>query len=273
MADYLEKINEASEYLRKNYPFEPEVGLILGSGLGELADEMNAVHKVDFGEIPHFPVSTIAGHSGVMVLGELEGKKVLALKGRIHYYEGYSMPEVTFPVRIMQKLNVKSLIVTNACGGINVNYNAGDLMLINDHINYMPENPLRGHNFDELGVRFPDMSKAYHPDYVKLALECAKEENIPLQNGVYLGLQGPNYETKAEINFFRVIGADAVGMSTVHEVIVAVHAGIKVLGISCVTDVIYGGHQEGVCHEHVLAVANKMKPTFKKLVRAILKKM
>ncbi len=271
MQNLRKNIEEAVAFIRSKTRVAPEVGLILGSGLGDLAGEVEADAVVSFGDIPHFPPSTVEGHAGEMHIGSLSGKKVLAMKGRIHYYEGYSMQDITFPVRIMKALGVRALVVTNACGGINEDFTAGDLMVITDHINLMGSNPLYGLNDPQLGARFVDCSNAYDKEFVKMAFEIAKKHGISLRKGVYAAVSGPNYETIAEIRYIGKIGGDAVGMSTVPEVIVCCQAGIRVLGISCVTDVIMKSH--GVSHEEVLEVALKTKPRFMTLVKECIREM
>lgn len=273
MDNLMQKMQEASDFIKSKTRISPQVGFILGSGLGELADDIENAVLIDYSSIPHFPASTVKGHAGKLVLGKLEGKSIVALKGRLHFYEGYSMQEITFPVRVMKAIGINSLIVTNACGGINQNFNPGDLMIIEDHINLMGSNPLIGKNIPELGQRFPDMSGCYDPDYVKLAQEVANKAGIDIKKGVYVAVSGPNYETMAELNFLRIIGADAVGMSTVPEVIVAAHASLKTLGISCVTDVIFKKHDHSVSHDEVIEVARRVKPTFIKLIKEIIKRL
>lgn len=274
MKEQKKKVEEAAKYVLSKIKIKPEVAMILGSGLGDLADEVQDAVSIPFGEIPNFPTSTVAGHAGKIVVGILEGRKVLAMKGRIHYYEGYTMKQVTFPIRLMKKLGINTLIVTNASGGINPTFKPGDLMIITDHINFQGANPLLGENDDEWGPRFPDMTDAYTKTIVKLALDVAAKEGIPVQKGIFTAVAGPNYETVAEIRMLRTFGADAVGMSTVPEVLVARHAGMKVLGISCVTDVIHTEEKtQSVSHEEVLAVANQAKPKFMKLMKAIIKEI
>ncbi len=245
----------------------PTLGLILGSGLGELADEMEEATTLSYEEIPHFPVSTVVGHDGKLVIGTLGGQKLVAMKGRFHYYEGYSMKEVTFPV------GVQTLIVTNACGALNDRFSPGDLMIITDHINMTGTNPLIGPNDERLGPRFPDMSNAYNKELVQLVKEAAKRVGIPIKTGVYAGITGPNYMTGAELIMLRRLGADAVGMSTVPEVIGARHAGLEVIGISCITDMAIGEEIEGISHEEVVDVANRTKPTFIRLMKEIIRSL
>lgn len=251
----------------------PEIGLILGSGLGVLAEEIENPIKVAYNEIPNFPVSTVAGHAGQLVFGTLEGKQVVAMQGRFHFYEGYSMEVVTFPVRVMKALGVEQLIVTNAAGGVNEAYEAGNLMIIKDQINNMGQNPLIGPNDEANGVRFPDMSSAYSERLSKLAREKAEIMNITIQEGVYVGNTGPSYETPAEIRMLRVMGADAVGMSTVPEVIVARHMGLEVLGISCISNMAAGILPQPLSHDEVIETTERVKTDFLSLVKAIVKEM
>ncbi|WP_048602215.1 purine-nucleoside phosphorylase [Rubeoparvulum massiliense] len=269
----LQMIQEAAKAIEGKVTLKPSVGLILGSGLGVLAEEIQNPVIIPYGEIPHFPVSTVEGHAGQLVIGELEGKNVIAMQGRFHYYEGYTQQEVTFPVYVMKALGVSHLFVTNACGGMNPHFAAGDLMIIADHINFTGNNPLIGPNHAELGVRFPDMSQAYDPSLRKLAKAVAKHEGIKVQEGVYAAISGPSYMTPAELIMLRHLGGDTVGMSTVPEVIVANHAGMKVLGISCITDMAIGEDLEPLTHEQVIAVANKTRPRFIRLVKSILSEM
>lgn len=266
------EIFEARDYILQKLGVQPKVGLILGSGLGDMAGEIKNAVIIDYKDIPHFPVSTVEGHAGKLVVGELEGAKVIAMQGRFHFYEGYTMKQVTFPVRVMKALGVENLIVTNACGG-SYKLDAGDLMIINDHINFMGQNPLIGPNDPELGVRFPDMSEPYSFELIELAKKVARKEDIDVKEGVYLGVTGPNYETPAEVRMISILGADAVGMSTVPEVIVASHASMKVLGISCVTDVMQKHLGQPLTHEEVIRVSNMVKPKFTKLIKGVLREM
>lgn len=265
-----EKIKETIGYIRTKTQVEPEIGLILGSGLGALAGEITNGVTIDYKDIPHFPVSTVEGHAGQLVIGDLQGKKVVAMQGRFHHYEGYSLQEVTYPVRVMQKLGVKILLVTNAAGGVNTDFVPGDLMVIRDHINLMGDNPLIGPNLEEFGPRFPDMSEAYNKPLRKLAEEVAKESGFKLKKGIYAGLKGPSYETPAEIRYLRAIGADAVGMSTVPEVIIANHGGMRVLGISCITNMAAGVLDVKLDHAEVMEVANRVQTRFLALVKGII---
>ncbi len=263
----LVKINKSANYLRKvTNDFSPEIGIILGSGLGSLAQDIEQVYSVDYAEIPYFPVSTVDGHDGRLIFGNLGGKRVVAMKGRFHFYEGYSMKEVTFPVRVMKFLGIKMLIVSNASGGVNPEFHVSDIMLIRDHINLFPEHPLRGKNFEELGPRFPEMSEAYSHELRDLFKQIAEQEGIAIQEGVYVGLQGPTYETPSEYGMIRALGGDAVGMSTVPEVIVARHMGLPVLGISIITDLGGPDIKFTVSHEEVLQAATKAEPHVRKLV-------
>lgn len=267
------KIIESVNYIKQQIAFEPEWGLILGSGLGILANEIENPVIIPYDKIPNFPVSTVQGHAGQLVIGMLENKKVIAMQGRFHYYEGYSMDQVTLPVRVMKLLGVRVLLVTNASGGINESFHVGDLMFIRDHINMLGINPLMGHNFAEFGPRFPDMSFAYDQELIKKGEAVAEKLAIPVQKGIYVAATGPSYETPAEIKAFRIMGADVVGMSTVPEVIVANHMDIKVLGISCVTNMAAGVLPQPLLHEEVMETAERVKPKFIKLVRGIIKEV
>ncbi|MDI3546681.1 MAG: purine-nucleoside phosphorylase [Halanaerobiales bacterium] len=267
------EIKEAAEYIKQKIDLEPEVGLILGSGLGILAEEIEDSIVIPYQEIPNFPVSTVEGHAGRLVIGRLEGKPVVAMQGRFHYYEGYSMQKLTLPVRVMKMLGVEKLLVTNAAGGVNRNFNPGDFMIITDHVNLMGDNPLRGQNLEEFGPRFPDMTEAYNHELIKLAERVGAEKGIMTRKGVYAALSGPSYETPAEIRFLASNGFDAVGMSTVPEVIVANHMGLDVLGISCITNMAAGILARPLNHEEVMETAERVKPKFITLVRGILKKI
>jgi purine-nucleoside phosphorylase len=270
MENWMKKINEAVSYIRTKTEIEPAIGLILGSGLGELANDIEEAATIPYHEIPHFPVSTVEGHAGNLVLGTLRQKNVVAMQGRFHFYEGYSLQEVTFPVRVMKQLGIKTLIVTNACGGMNKNFQPGDLMIITDHLNMTGSNPLIGPNLDDLGPRFPDMSRAYSAELRELAKKKANDLSLSIQEGVYAAISGPSYLTPAELIMLRNLGADAVGMSTVPEVIVANHMGLSILGISCITDMAIGEELEPLTHEQVVDVANKTKPTFMTLLKGII---
>jgi len=264
------RLNETKKYLLDIFSEPPELGIILGSGLGRLAELVERQTIIPYKEIPHFPVSTVAGHSGRLVVGTLASKRVMILQGRFHYYEGYEMHEVTFPIRLMKALDVKGLIVTNAAGGINPDFAPGDLVLIKDHLNLMGNNPLRGSNISIQGPRFPDLSEAYDSKWLEKALGVMKELGLKAQQGVYAAVSGPSYETPAEIRFLRIIGADLVGMSTVPEVIVANHCGIKVLGISCVTNMAAGILPQKLSHAEVIATTEKVEKVFINYVQKVL---
>ena len=260
-------------YLKSKVKITPEIGIILGSGLGMLAQEITEQTVVPYSEIPYFPQSTVVGHKGQFIFGYLAGKAVVCMDGRFHYYEGYDLQQVTLPVRVMRKIGISQLIVTNAAGGINADFMPGDLMLIRDHINLLGVNPLRGKNEEAFGERFPDMSEAYANELRTLALAAADELKINLQQGVYVAMSGPSYETPAEIKYAKMIGADAVGMSTVPEVIVAVHCGLKVLGISCVTNMAAGISKQKLNHKEVMETAEIAKEKFMSLVKKVVSNM
>lgn len=266
---YRQQINAAADYLRSKLPFIPDTAIILGTGLGALVDHIEKECVVDYKDIPSFPVSTVEGHSGRLIVGTLGGKRVIAMQGRFHYYEGYDMKQVTFPVRVFQALGVKRLFVSNAAGGMNKEFMVGDIMVITDHINLFPENPLRGKNDPDLGPRFPAMTEAYSHKLIAKAHEVAAAKGIRLMQGVYVGTPGPTFETPAEYEYFRVIGGDAVGMSTVPEVIVANHAGMEVFGISVITDL--GGKDitDVPTHEEVQLAAQKAQPMMMEIVKGI----
>ncbi len=265
----MENIKETINYLRNHGIEAIDFGMILGSGLGDLAEEVCDSVVLDYADIPHFPISTVPGHAGKLVYGSLGDKKVLMMQGRFHYYEGNSMQTITYPIRVLKALGADSLIVTNAAGGVNESYRPGELMLIQDHINFMGNHPLIGPNNDSMGPRFPDMSHAYDKAYRTIAKQVAATMNLPLHEGVYMAFSGPSYETPAEIRMARTFGADAVGMSTVPEVIVANHMGMKVLGISCITN-LAAGMQSDLNHEEVVATTNRVKEQFQAFVKTIL---
>lgn len=268
-----EQINEAAQFLNEKLSQAPEIGLILGSGLGVLADEVENAVSIPYEMIPHFPVSTVEGHAGELVIGTLSGKTVAAMKGRFHYYEGYTFEQVTFPVRVMKALGIETVIVTNAAGGVNESFEPGDLMLISDHLNLMGGNPLIGKNDERLGVRFPDMSTAYSRELRKLAKEAAARAGITVKEGVYAGNTGPVYETPAEVRMARVLGADAVGMSTVPEVIVARHSSMNVLGISCISNMAAGILDQPLAHEEVIETTEKVRADFLAYVKEIVQSL
>lgn len=256
----LTKFKESFEYIQTQTKVQPTIGIILGTGLGGLVNEINIIDEIPYENIPNFPVSTVKSHSGKLIFGELGGKQVVAMQGRFHFYEGYDMQEVTFPVRVMKFMGIEKLFLSNASGGVNPDYEVGEIMIIDDHINLFPAHPLIGKNFDELGPRFPDMSTAYDKKMVALAQEIAKENNIRVATGTYAGLTGPTLETPAEYKYVRVIGADTVGMSTVPEVIVARHMGIPCFAISIITDLGVEGKIEETSLEDVIAVASRQEP-------------
>jgi purine-nucleoside phosphorylase len=266
----LNLIHKTANYIKKESSFNPEIGIILGTGLGGLVKEINIKKSISYKDIPNFPVSTVEGHQGKLIFGELGGKNVVAMQGRFHFYEGYSMNEVVFPVRVMKFLGIKKLVVSNASGGVNPNFEIGDIMIINDHINLFPTNPLIGPNINALGTRFPDMSDAYDPTLIKKIQSIAKELNIKIVNGVYAGLTGPTLETPAEYSYIRNIGADAVGMSTVPEVIAARHMKIPCFGISVITDLGVPGKIVKVTHQDVQNVASNAEKYLTKLIKKFL---
>ncbi len=268
-----EKIAEAKALIESKIDGKPDIGLVLGSGLGVMADEIEDAVVIPYQEIPHFTTSTVVGHKGQLVVGRLEGKRVVAMQGRFHYYEGHSLDAVTFPIRVMKAIGVETIIVTNAAGGINTGYRPGDLMLIRDHLNMTFRNPLIGPNDDELGPRFPDMSEAYSARLREVAKQAAAELGIDVREGVYVGLLGPSYETPAEIRMLRILGGDAVGMSTVPEVIVARHMGVEVLGISCISNMAAGILPQPLSHEEVMETTEKVKTQFIGLIHGILRKL
>ena len=273
MIDLKAKITESVEFINQKSNIKPKIAIILGTGLGRLVEDIKEKEIIPYSDIPNFPISTVQGHGGNLVLGKLENKEVVAMQGRFHYYEGYNLKEVTFPVRVMRKLGADVIIISNAAGGMNRFFKRGDLMLITDHINLFGNNPLIGPNDEELGLRFPDMSEAYDRKLVELTLKVALKEKIKLHQGIYVGLTGPTLETPAEYRFLIKIGADAVGMSTVPEVIVANHMGMKVLGISCITDLAINGVIVKTGLEEILKAASKAEPIMTKLVKKVIQKI
>lgn len=271
--DYLEMIKETASYIKAEVAKIPSIGIILGTGLGVLVDEMEIEKEIDYHQIPNFPISTVEGHSGKLIFGNLGGKYVMAMQGRFHYYEGYCMKQVTFPVRVMKELGIQTLFVSNAAGGMNKEFQVGDVMVITDHINLFPENPLRGKNYEELGPRFPAMTEPYAEGLIKLADDVARDNSIRLMHGVYVGTSGPTFETPAEYEYFRIIGGDAVGMSTVPEVIVANHTGIRCFGLSVITDLGGKDIKEVPSHEEVQKAAVKAQPKIKLLVTEMLRRL
>lgn len=262
----IENIKEAVEAIRKVYDGEPEIGIVLGTGLGGLVSEIEEEKVLPYNFIPHFPISTVESHMGKLIFGTLGGKKIVAMQGRFHYYEGYSMTQITFPIRVMKMLGIKTLLLSNAAGGMNLSYKKGDLMILDDHINLQPANPLTGTNLDSFGPRFPDMSRPYDPGLIAKAEAIAAEENINIQKGVYVAVSGPNLETRAEYRFLRLIGADVVGMSTVPEVIVANHCGLRTFAISVVTDECDPDHLEPVDVPEIIRVAKETEPKLTRIL-------
>lgn len=270
----IDLLNDSLAYIREETKFVPEIGIVLGSGLSQLTHEIEIVHQIEYSDIPHFPQSTVKGHKSQLIFGRIRGKNIVCMSGRFHYYEGYTMAQVTYPIRLMKFLGVKNLIVSNASGGLNPNQEVGDLVIISDHINLQPEHPLRGKNYDELGPRFPDMMHTYNAQWMEMGLEIARSMNIRCEKGVYVGVQGPTFETPAEYKFFHLIGGDAVGMSTVPEVIVARHMGMEVFGISVIADCGYPFNKmQEVSHDIVLQKAAEAEPKMTGLVVELIGRM
>ena len=270
MDNLMKKLKEAQAYIEKQTKGMPiEVGLVLGSGLGDMAQEIKNPVMISYRDIPNFPVSTVAGHAGRLVIGELQGKNVLCMQGRFHFYEGYSMDLVVFPIQVMKMLGIEYLILTNAAGCVNVNWKPGTLMMIKDHIKLAAECPMRGHNEEELGLRFFDMSRAYDPDLQKIVRKVAEKNGLPIKEGVYMFFAGPNFETPAEVRAARILGADAVGMSTVPEAIAAAHCGLRTIGISCMTNMAAGILDQPLGHEEVMETGIRVKGEFSALIRGI----
>lgn len=270
--EMLNLIKETANFIANKVSDMPKTAIILGTGLGELVNHIKITDEIAYHDIPNFPVSTVEGHSGKLIFGQLGNKRIMAMQGRFHFYEGYNMQLVTFPVRVMKALGIKTLFVSNAAGGMNPNFKIGDLMIITDHINLFPEHPLRGKNFSELGPRFPEMSEAYSKRLIEDAERVAKENNIRLVKGVYVGTQGPTFETPAEYKYFHIIGGDAVGMSTVPEVIVARHSGMEVFGMSVITDLGVEGIVEKVSHEEVQKAAAAAEPIMTFIMKELINK-
>jgi purine-nucleoside phosphorylase len=269
MKNYKHKAAETADFLKSHIKTPPQIGFITGTGLGQSAAPLNISASFEYKDVPHFPISTVESHIGRLVFGDLCGKPIMVMQGRIHLYEGYSPLEVTFPIRVMQALGIKTLILANAAGGLSPNLSAGDIMIITDHVNLTGSNPLIGPNEVDWGIRFPDMTRAYDQYLVKLAETAGKEKSISLKKGVYAGLKGPSLETPAEIRFLKMIGADAVGFSTVQEVIAAVHAGIRVLGFSVITNINDPDHPVPATVEDVIAVANKAAPRLEAIIKNV----
>ena len=266
----LKQIKDTTAFLSSKTDVRPGIGIITGTGLGTLTADVTVEAEIPYADIPHFPVSTVKGHQGKLIFGHLEGKPVVVMQGRFHYYEGYTMKEVTYPIRVMKALGINHLIISNASGGLNPDYKIGDLMIINDHINLFPDNPLMGKNYDDLGPRFPDMSQAYDKWMINHGMKLARTHNIVAHQGVYVGVSGPTFETPAEYKYIRLIGGDAVGMSTVPEVIVARHAGIKVFAVSVITDSGVPGEIVEITHEDVQAAAATATPKLQQIVKDML---
>jgi purine-nucleoside phosphorylase len=266
----LKKINEAADFIKSKHKTKPAVGIVLGSGLGSFTKGINVEFEIAYSEIPNFPVSTVEGHSGKLIFGELSGKKVVAMAGRFHYYEGYTTQEVVFPIRVLKFLGIETLLISNAAGGTNTNFHVGDIMIIKDHISTFTLNPLLGKNDENFGPRFPDMSEPYKKSLIKKAKEIAAENNIELREGVYVGVTGPSFETRAEYKMLNMLGADAVGMSTVQEVIAAVHLGLPVFALSVITDLGIREEENKITHAEVLQAAKDAEPKlalmFKELI-------
>jgi purine-nucleoside phosphorylase len=273
MSKLISNINETLEVIRKHTSENYPIGIILGTGLGGLVKDINITHQIDYEKLPHFPISTVESHSGKLIFGTIGGKSVIAMQGRFHFYEGYTMQQITYPVRVMKFLGVDTLLVSNACGGMNPDYRKGDVLIMTDHINMLGDNPLIGKNEDELGPRFPDMSEPYNLKLIDLAEKIALENQIKVQKGVYIAVPGPNLETKAEYRFLREAGADVVGMSTVPENIVANHMGMKVLGMSIVTDECFPDSLQPVNVEEIIAAAMQAEPKMTLIMKELIKRL
>ena len=273
MSELTDKINESLKVIREKTDKSYPIGIILGTGLGGLVDEIEVEQEINYSDIPHFPLSTVESHSGKLIFGKVNGKNVIAMQGRFHFYEGYSMQQITYPVRVMKFLGVDTLLVSNACGGMNPIYSRGDIMLMSDHINLIGDNPLIGKNEDDLGPRFPDMSEPYDQSLIELAEQIALENKIKVQKGVYIAIAGPNLETKAEYRFLRATGADVVGMSTVPENIVANHMGMKVLGISIITDECFPDSLKEVNVQEIISTAMAAEPKMTTIMKEVIKQI
>ncbi|MEX6687389.1 purine-nucleoside phosphorylase [Danxiaibacter flavus] len=269
MSLVMQQLKETAAYIQSKYQAIPEIGIVLGSGLGNLISEISVEKEIAYAELPHFPVSTVEGHHGKLILGELNGKKVIVMAGRFHYYEGYTSQQVSFPIRVMKMLGVHTLLLSNAAGSVNPAYKVGDLMIIKDHISFFTANPLIGKNEDEIGTRFPDMSEPYSRELIEKAKTAGKQLGFHLHEGVYTAVTGPTFETRAEYKLIKIAGGDVVGMSTVQEVIVAVHAGMKVFAVSVVTDIGIREDDNIITHEEVLAAAKEAEPKLTALFKAL----
>ncbi len=273
MSELISKINETVSVIRKFTNDSYPVGIILGTGLGGLVKDIDVKHEIDYSQLPHFPLSTVESHNGKLIFGKIGNRNVVAMQGRFHYYEGYTMQQITFPVRVMKFLGVETLLVSNACGGMNPAYRRGDLMIMNDHINLLGDNPLIGKNEDELGPRFPDMSEPYNLNLIRLSEEIAKENNLKVHKGVYVAVPGPNLETRAEYKYLRFIGADVVGMSTIPENIVANHMGMKVFGLSIITDECFPESLQPVNVQEIIAAAMEAEPKMTLIMKELIKRL
>ena len=269
----LDLIKESTSFIKNHYSNPIKIGIVLGSGLGGFVKEIDIIHAWDYSEIPNFPISTVEGHSGKLIIGRIDEEIVIALQGRFHYYEGYSLKEATFPIRIFKALGVSHLLLSNASGGLNPSQKVGDLMVLNDHMHLFPDNPLRGKNYDELGPRFPDMSEPYSNQLINWTKEIDLQNKLNLHYGVYAGTPGPTYETKSEYKYFRIIGADAVGMSTTPETIVAIHSGMQVFGISVISDMGVEGQVVEISHEEVQEVASLAAPKLTLVMKELVKRI
>lgn len=273
MNNLIEKIKESLQAIHQVTKEEYQVGIVLGTGLGGLIKEIEIEHQIEYERIPHFPISTVESHHGRLIFGKIDDKKVVVMQGRFHYYEGYTMQEITYPIRVMKFLGVRTLLVSNACGGLNPDYRKGDLMIIDDHINLLGDNPLIGKNYDELGPRFPDMSEPYSKELINIAEKIAMEKNIKVHKGVYVAVPGPNLETRAEYRFLRAMGADVVGMSTIPENIVANHMNMKVFGMSIITDECFPDSLKPVVLQEIIEVANQAEPKMTLIFKELIKRL
>jgi len=273
LSELRKNIEETIAFLRTKTESRPAIGIILGTGLGALVDDIDVEISIPYGEIPHFPISTVEFHEGKLIFGKLCGKSIVAMQGRFHYYEGYTMQQITFPVRVMKFLGVDTILVSNACGGINSDLKPGDIMLISDHINLLGDNPLIGENDDTLGPRFPDMSEPYAKELIKLTEQVARRENVDVKKGVYAAMTGPNLETAAEYRFLRTIGADVVGMSTIPEDIVAIHSGMRVLGFSVITDACVPEELKPANIPEIIRIAKEAEPKLTLLIKKVVEKL
>jgi len=269
----MQKFNEAVSYLKTAYPHIPEVGIVLGSGLGNFSDEVEVEKEISYDQVPHFPVSTVEGHKGKLIFGNLSGKKVVCMAGRFHFYEGYDAEQVVFPIRVMKLLGIKALLLSNAAGGVNPDFKVGDLMIITDHVSFFTSNPLIGKNISEFGTRFPDMSEPYKKELIQKAKAIAKRLGIVLREGVYYGVTGPTFETRAEYKLVHALGGDAVGMSTVQECIAANHMGLPVFAMSVITDIGIREDENKITHEEVLQAAKAAEPHFAAMFREMVKEI